>query len=123
MSSVISTELYLMAQKVLVSLTAPAAIGFPIWYHLKLRWQGSEMGRHVMGYSVVVGFLYIFSILNLFFGELPGQRIISLLITVLMMCVVWWRVVVFVHIYRKTREDRLERERQVRREAGHSTLP
>lgn len=105
-------ELYPLLYKVLVYLTAPAAIGFPIWYHLRLRWQASEMGRHVMGYSVVVGLLYLTSILRISFPGMPLQRVITLLLAVGMFIVVWWRVLVFMHIYHRTRQERMIRERR-----------
>lgn len=105
-------ELYPLLYKVLVYLTAPAAIGFPIWYHLRLRWQSSEMGRHVMGYSVVVALLYLTSILRISFPGMPLQRVITLVLAVLMLIVVWWRVIVFVHIYRQARQSRLVRDPQ-----------
>lgn len=105
-------ELYPLVYKALVYLTAPAAIGFPIWYHLRLRWRDSEMGRHVMGYSVVVAFLYLTSIMRITWPGMPLQRIITLALAAGMCFVVWWRVVVFVHIYRQTRRQRLLRERR-----------
>jgi hypothetical protein len=105
---------YPLAYKVVVWLTVPAAVGFPIWYHLKLQWRSSEMGRHVMGYSAVVALLYVTSILRLTFPGMPAQRIMTLTLAVLMMTVVWWRVLVFVHIYRQTRQEREDRLRQER---------
>jgi len=112
-------ELYPLAYKIVLCLTAPAAIGFPIWYHLRLRWQDSEMGKHVMGYSAVVGLLYLTSLLRLFFPGMPLQRGITITLAVLMLVVVWWRVVVFVHIYRQTRQERLAEERR----RADTTLP
>lgn len=104
------SDWYPLAYKIIVYLTVPAAVGFPIWYHLKLRWRSSEMGRHVMGYSVVVALLYLTSILRMTFPGMPAQRLITFLLALGMMVVVWWRVIVFVHIYRETRQQRLARE-------------
>lgn len=99
-------DLYPAAYKVVMCLTAPAAIGFPIWYHLRLRWQANPMGQHIMGYSVVVALLYIVTLLRVFFPGLPAQRAITFTLAVLMMIVVWWRVIVFVTIYHQTRNVR-----------------
>lgn len=104
-------ELYPVAYKVVLCLTSPAAIGFPIWYHLRLRWRETEMGQHVMGYSAVVGLLYLTTLLRLFFPGMPLQRVITFTLAVLMMLVVWWRVAVFVRIYRVARRERLAEER------------
>lgn len=107
-------DLYPILYKIIVCCTAPAAIGFPIWYHFRLRWRDSPMGRHVMGYSIVVGLLYLTTLLRLFFPGMPAQRGITLTLIVGMMIVVWWRVVVFVRIYHETHRERLVREQQER---------
>lgn len=99
-------DLYPLLYKTIVYLTVPAAVGFPIWYHLRLRWHSSEIGRHVMGYSVVVALLYLVSILRFTWPGIPLQRVITLVMALAMMVVVWWRVVVFVHLYRKGRRTR-----------------
>lgn len=108
----IDPETYLTIQKALVWATLPAAVGFPIWYHLRMRWFESEMGRHVMGYSVVVALLYVTSIYGLYFPNHPGQQIVGISLAILMGVVVWWRVLVFVHIYRRTRRERARRKRE-----------
>jgi hypothetical protein len=110
-------DLYPILYKTIVCCTAPAAIGFPIWYHLRLRWQDSPMGRHVMGYSVVVGLLYLTTILRVFFPGLLAQRVITLLLAVGMLVVVWWRVFVFVRIYHQTRDARVHRQHEVEDES------
>lgn len=107
-------DLYPAAYKIVMCLTVPAAVGFPLWYHVRLRWQDSPMGRHVMGYSVVVGLLYIVSLLRVFFPGLPLQRFTTFTLAVLMMIVVWWRVIVFVKIYHQTRAARLAHEEEER---------
>lgn len=88
--------------------TLPAAIFFPIWYHLKMRWQSSQMGRHVMGYSVVVAMLYLSGVLRIFFSGPLATLVIRTVLTGAMMYVVWWRVVVFVSIRRRVARERQE---------------
>lgn len=105
-------ETFLQIQRVIVILTAPAAIGFPIWYHLRLRWRSSEMGRHVMGYSSVVAFLYSQALIGIWWPTYPGQVYVALLVALLMMIVIWWRVIVFVHIRRQMRQRSDEEENE-----------
>ena len=104
-------ETVALLSKIVIFMTCPAAIGFPIWYHLKLRWRRSEMGRHVMGYSSVVAFLYLQALVGIFWPLYPGRMYAGLLLAVLMMVVIWWRVIVFVHIRRQAdREERAKEE-------------
>lgn len=77
------------------------AIGFPIWYHLRMRWSASEMGRHVMGYSFVVALAYASALFKAAFGNYPGESAVRAAIMVLMTVVVWWRVIVFFRLYRQ----------------------
>lgn len=103
-----TVELLVEIQKVLVLATVPAAIGFPIWYHLKLRWYDSEMGRHVMGYSTVVALLYLTTLVRMFFPRYPGQLYTATALAALMGVVIWWRVLVFVHLRREARQKQDE---------------
>lgn len=105
-----SPETILLLQKIIIYLTCPAAIGFPIWYHLRLRWRRSEMGRHVMGYSTVVAFLYLQALVGLWWPAYPGNAYAGLLLALLMMIVIWWRVIVFVHIRRQADQDARAKE-------------
>lgn len=110
-------DLYPILYKTIVCCTAPAAVGFPIWYHLRLRWQDNAMGRHVMGYSVVVALLYLTTILRVFFPGLPLQRVITLCLAIGMLVVVWWRVFVFVRIYHQTKAFRARQQDKVENES------
>lgn len=109
-----SPETILEIQKWLVYATVPAAVGFPVWYHLKLHWNSSPMGRHVMGYSVVVGLLYASTLVQMWWPTRAFQLYGNLVLTALMLIVVWWRVIVFVSIYRTTRRERLGQSRKDR---------
>ncbi len=102
-------ETLILLQKIIIYLTCPAALGFPLWYHFRMRWQHSEMGRHVMGYSVVVAFLYLQALVSLWWPVYPGQMYAGLLLALLMMIVIWWRVIVFVRIRRRVRRETDER--------------
>ena len=104
-----STEAFILIQEVIIFLTVPAALGFPIWYHLRMRWQNSEMGRHVMGYSVVVAFLYFQAVVGIWWPTYPGQKYAGLLLASLMMIVIWWRVIVFGRIRRRMKREMEER--------------
>lgn len=100
-----SPELVYRVQEVLIFLTCPAALGFPVWYHLRLRWRQSEMGRHVMSYSSVVAFLYLQALVSVWWPAYPGKIYVNILLAVLLMIVIWWRVIVFVRIRRQMRQD------------------
>lgn len=111
-----STETVLLIQKIIVYLTVPAALGFPIWYHFRMRWQRSEMGRHVMGYSSVVALLYFQAMVGIQWSTYPGQRYAGLLLALLMMIVIWWRVIVFVRIRRRTARETEERFKNLQKD-------
>lgn len=97
-------------QEWLIWLTIPAALGFPFWYHLRVRWARSPIGRHVMAYSSVVALLYLTSLLTYVHLPLIVLMWVSVVITALMMVVVWWRVVIFVWIYRHAHRRRITEE-------------
>lgn len=105
-----SPDTIVLLDKILIFLTCPAAFGFPIWYHLKLRWQQSEMGRHVMGYSAAVALLYFQALVGIFWPMYPGSIYAGLLLAVAMMIVIWWRVIVFVHIRREAEREARRKE-------------
>lgn len=107
-----SSEKILLIQEVIVLLTFPAALGFPIWYHLRMRWQQSEMGRHVMGYSSVVAFLYSQAVVSIWWPVYPGRVYASLLLALLMMAVIWWRVIVFVRIRQRVNREAREKSNE-----------
>lgn len=111
-----STETFILIQKVMIYLTVPAAVGFPLWYHLRMRWQNSEMGRHVMGYSVVVAFLYLQALVGIWWPVYPGQKYAALLLEVLLLVVIWWRVIVFVRIRRRVKRETEERFKNLQKD-------
>lgn len=91
----------------MVVVGAIPAIGFPFWYHLRMRWRETEMGRHVMGYSCVVAFAYFSALIHMFFKDYPFEWAVRLITAVGMTTVVWWRVIVFMHVrklYRAAQE-------------------
>jgi hypothetical protein len=94
----------------LVLATVPAAVGFPIWYHFRMRWRESAMGRHVMGYSVAVALTYLSGVVRWFYPQAAVGEFLRILISALLGAVVWWRVIIFMKIYHQTRKDRQVRE-------------
>lgn len=92
-----------MVRNAMVFVGAIPAIGFPIWYHLRMRWHASEMGRHIMGYSLVVAFAYASALVGIFFQDYPFEWLVRALIALSMTGVVWWRVIVFIHLRRRYR--------------------
>jgi hypothetical protein len=99
-------EWYALLGKICVYLTLPAAVGFPIWYHLSMRWQRSAMGRHVMGYSCVVALLYLSTLLQFFTLSPVVSGGIGVALAVLMMIVVWWRVLVFIKVKKQVETEK-----------------
>jgi len=101
------------AQEWVVWATLPAAIGFPIWYQLRIRWYHSPVGQHIMGYSLVVALLYMTALLQ--YAHLSPLFLlwVGLVISVLMGIVVWWRVIIFMWIYRHSRRHRVNAQMEV----------
>lgn len=93
--------------------TVPAAVGFPIWYHLRMRWRSSEMGRHVMAYSSVVALAYLSALIGMVFHNWLFEIITRLVISLGMSIVVWWRVIVFIRIRRRVMIERRYAEEPV----------
>lgn len=89
----------------LIVLGAVPAIGFPIWYHLRMRWRETEMGQHVMGYSLVVAAAYASGVVNIFFKDYPFEWVVRSFVALGMTAVVWWRVIVFMHLRRMYHRD------------------
>lgn len=92
--------------------TLPAAVGFPLWYQWRIRWRRSPVGQHIMAYSTVVALLYLATLVQFIHISLTTMMWISMVITALMMIVVWWRVVIFVWIYREAHRARIEKEEE-----------
>jgi hypothetical protein len=105
----ISLTLLQHMQEAVVWMTFPAAVGFPLWYQWRIHWQRSPVGQHIMAYSSVVALLYLTTLLQ--FTSIPVIVLmwLSLVLTVLLMVVVWWRVIIFVWIYRNSRKGRLNK--------------
>lgn len=95
-------------QEWLVWLTVPAATGFPIWYQWRIHWRHSPVGQHIMAYSSVVALLYFTALLQYFHMSLLALTWISMILTLLMGIVVWWRVLIFVWIYRHSRREKYQ---------------
>lgn len=76
------------------------AVFFPVWYHLRIKWRDTEMGRHVMAYSCVVAMAYTSGVIRVFLRDYPGENLVRLGLNVLMIIVVWWRPIVFLHLRR-----------------------
>lgn len=99
-------HILLEIQKWVVWGTVPAAVGFPIWYHWRIRWRKNPVGQHIMAYSTVVALLYLTALLQYLHLSLLAMTWIGVVITLLMMLVVWWRVIIFVWLYRHAHRRR-----------------
>lgn len=90
---------------VLVALGFIGSVLFPVLYHRGSAgtWRRTEMGRHLMAFSVAVGYALLAYLLRIALGEYPGRALVNYSALLGLVGVVWWRSVLYI---RTSREDR-----------------
>lgn len=81
---------------VLVWVTWAAAFLFPLAFSLFSRWWQSEMGWHLMSFSLVALASLTNSIALLEFGRYTGYRQVSFGLLVLTAVVIYWRLILYI---------------------------
>lgn len=76
---------------------------FPVLYHVGSRgaWRHGEMGRHLMAFSVAVGWALLAYLLRITFGDYPGRGFINFSSMIALVGVVWWRSMLYIRTRRK----------------------
>lgn len=70
---------------------------FPVMYFFEnsRAWRRSEMGPHVMTFSVAVAFALTAYGSRVFLGDYPGRSIVMFSAMLLLIVAVWWRTFIF----------------------------
>jgi hypothetical protein len=78
---------------------------FPVLYHHGSHgaWRHTEMGRHLMAFSVAVGYALLALLLRIALGDYPGRAVVNYSAIVGLVGVTWWRSILYI---RTSRQDR-----------------
>jgi hypothetical protein len=68
---------------------------FPLLYGFFRPWRSTEVGKHLMAYSAVVGMAATLIASRTVFGDFPGRAWIVLAILLGLIFVTWWRLSLF----------------------------
>lgn len=91
-------------------LVATGAVGsllFPVLYAIGSRgaWRYTEMGRHLMAFSVAVGYALLAFLFRIMFGDYPGRDFVNYSSLVGLVGVTWWRSLLYIRTNRKDRKN------------------
>lgn len=97
--------LALWAWWALTALGFVGSVAFPVLYHRGSNgtWRRTEMGRHLMAFSIAVGYALLALLLRIALGDYWGRAFVNISAMVSLIGVVWWRSILYV---RTTREER-----------------
>lgn len=86
------------------------AIAFPVLYHFGSRgeWRHTDLGRHLMAFSVAVGAALLALLLRIVLGDYTGRAVVNFGSIFGLVAVVWWRSVQYVRVWRKPEKPRGE---------------
>lgn len=96
----------------LVALGFLGSVLFPVLYHRGSHgtWRRTEMGRHLMSFSIAVGSALMALLLRITFGDYPGRGVVNFGAMLALVSVTWWRSILYI---RTTREDRRRDDREL----------
>lgn len=96
----------------IVALGFAGAALFPILYHVGSHgtWRRTEMGRHLMAFSIAVGYALLALLLRITFGDYTGRAFVNYSAMMALAGVTWWRSILYI---RTTREDRRRDDREL----------
>lgn len=79
------------------------AMLFPVLYHAgsKGTWRHTELGRHLMAFSVAVGYALLALLLRIALGDYPGRSVVNFSAIFSLVGVTWWRSVQYIRVWRK----------------------
>lgn len=89
-----------------VALFAFGALGswlFIYRYMRTYRWWTTELGRHMIAFSAVVGAWFTYIPFILLWPDFPGRAAIGTVLLVVLVFTVWWRVWMFERLRGKLR--------------------
>lgn len=92
----------------LVALGFLGSLLFPVLYHVGSRggWRRSEMGRHLMVFSLAVGYALLALLSRITLGDYPGRGFVNFSAMIALVGAVWWRSFIYVKLRRKERNGR-----------------
>lgn len=95
----------LVAWWALVLLGFVGSVLFPVLYHRGSHgtWRQTEMGRHLMAFSLAVGYALLALLLRIGFGDYPGRTVVNFSAMFALIGVVWWRSMLYLKTSRKDR--------------------
>lgn len=98
----------------LIAIGFVGAMLFPVLYHFGSRetngyWRRSEMGRHLMAFSLAVGYALLALLLRVALGDYPGRALVNFSSIFALVGVVWWRSVLYLRL-RKQQPQEVDRD-------------
>lgn len=96
----------LVAWWVLVALSFVGAMMFPVMYHFSSHgaWRRYDLGRHLMAFSVAVGWALLALLLRITLGDYPGRGLVNFSALFGLAGVAWWRSIMYILVWRKPEE-------------------
>ena len=96
----------------LAALGFVGAMLFPVLYHIGSQgsWKRTEMGRHLMAFSIAVGYALLALLLRIVFGDYWGRAVVNWSAIIGLVTVTWWRSILYIKTSRQDRKrDESER--------------
>src|SRR6266699_1409033 len=78
---------------------------FFLLYLVLIKWHKAEESANLLAFSGVMALALDQSILRLAFGSYPGFQTIILVMILGIFAVVWWRLILFIRLYRRGRRE------------------
>lgn len=76
---------------------------FPLMYLHENKWRSTEMGRHVMTFSIAVAHAITAYLTRLMFGEYPGRAFVMFSALMMLIIATWWRSIIYIRMRRRER--------------------
>ncbi|OLE27966.1 MAG: hypothetical protein AUG44_08740 [Actinobacteria bacterium 13_1_20CM_3_71_11] len=92
--------------EVLLVVGALASWGFVIRYTATYRWWETEIGRHLISWSSVVGAFLTYYVLVFIWPTIPGRMWIRLFLFVALIAVIVWRLVMFERLRWRSKKEK-----------------
>lgn len=89
----------------LVAMMFLGAAFFAVMYHFGSsgEWKHSDVGRHLMAFTVSVAYFSFALLTTVAFGDYPGRTAVNLSAMAALMGVCWWRCIMYAVRWRKPR--------------------
>jgi len=93
---------YILITRILIFIAFPGALAFPIMYasytrkHYGEAWHETDVGRHLMSFSVTIMLALLDSGIVILFRNYPGRPAVTVALAGSVAGLVWWRLILYI---------------------------